>query len=319
MNERVNPTGEFGPSAAPGPVAVVVVNYNGYCDTAACLRSLRKLDYPDYRVVVVDNGSTDGSGSRLAEEFSWCEFVFNEDNEGFGGGCNSGIQFALSQGVDYVLLLNPDARVTDGALSELVSVERASGAGIVGAVIKQENGTIVNPVPSRYPDMLFYSGYRSNLPVAIESAGQYADTRWFETDRVEGAGVLFTDDLLRQREETRGRYLDDSLFMYCEEVELAMWCRRHDKTSVIATDAVIEHDSDASSTRPFQLYYLTRNRVLIAHRYLNTVESIAFDLLYVLTRVALAGRWVHNGATAVAKAVLHGLIDGYRGVRGQTR
>jgi hypothetical protein len=304
-----------------GSVGIVVVNWNGYDDTAACLASLREVDYPDYRVVVVDNGSTDGSGSRLADEFRWCEFVFNETNQGFGGGCNSGIEAALSAGCDYVLLLNPDARLEAGSLSELVAVERASGAGVVGATITHGDGegAAVNPAPSRFPDMLFYSGYRTNLPVDVDSAERYEDRRWFETDRVEGAGVLLASELLRERQRTVGYYLDDSLFMYCEEVELAMWCREHGRRSVIATEALVDHDSAASSSRSFQLYYLTRNRVLIAHRYFELGERLAFDALYPVTRLALAGRWVRRGRRATAMAVLRGLIDGYRHVDGRTR
>lgn len=299
-----------------GQIAVVIVNWNGYEDTAGCLAALADLDYPDYRVVVVDNGSTDGSGERLASEFGWCEFVFNERNRGFAGGCNAGIEAALAGGAEYVLLLNPDASIDGEALTELVTVQRASGAAVVGATITHGDG-VVNPVPSRYPDMLYYSGYRSSLPVG-DSPDAYACERWFDTDRVEGAGALLTADLLRERRETAGHYLDDSLFMYCEEVELGLWCRRHGVRSVVARGATVEHDTGASSSRAFQLYYLTRNRVLIAHRYLAGGERVAFDASYPAARLALAGRWLKRGDHAVARAVVRGLVDGYRGVDGRT-
>lgn len=304
--------------AAAGSVAIVIVNWNGYEETSTCLESLHEIDYQEYCVIVVDNGSTDGSGDRLAAEFDWCEFVFNETNEGFGGGCNAGIDAALSRGMDYVLLLNPDARIGDTTLSELVAVQRESSAAVVGATITHDDGTVINSTPSHYPDMLFYSGYRRNLPVGSESGDQYANERWFSTDRVEGAGVLITSELLQEREETVECFLDDSLFMYCEEVELAMWCHERDERSVIAVDAVVEHDSEASSSRPFQLYYLTRNRVLIAHRYLQDGERLAFDLLYLVTRLALAGRWLIRGEKAIATAIFDGLVDGYRHVEGRT-
>jgi hypothetical protein len=302
---------------AADQVAVVIVNWNGYEDTADCLGALSALDYPDYRVVVVDNGSTDGSGERLAGEFGWCEFVFNERNRGFAGGCNAGIEVALAGDAEYVLLLNPDASIDGEAVSELVAVQHESGAGIVGATIAHGNG-VVNPVPSRYPDMLYYSGYRSSLPVG-DSPDAYAKERWFDTDRVEGAGALLSSDLLHERRETVGHYLDDSLFMYCEEVELGLWCRRHGVRSVVAREGVVEHDTGASSSRAFQLYYLTRNRVLLAHRYLEGGTRLAFDASYPPTRLALAGRWLKRGDNTVARAAISGLVDGYRGVDGQTR
>jgi len=300
-------------------VAVVIVNWNGYQDTAECLTSLTALEYSNYEVIVVDNGSTDDSGKRLSADFPWAKFVFNDENRGFGGGCNAGIDVALSMGADYVLLLNPDARLNDNTLDELVAVQRETEAGVVGATITHPEGTTVNPNPVYYPDLFFYSGYRSHLPIALGSAQEHTDQCWFKTDRVEGAGVLLTSELLRERIETVGYYLDDSLFMYGEEVELAMWCRKHGETSVIATDAVIEHDSGASSSRAFQLYYLTRNRVIIAHRYLDGVERHAFDVLYPLTRGLIAVRLLTNSQRGITRSIGEGIVDGYRHVTGQTK
>lgn len=308
--------------ARDGPrqsVAIVVVNWNGYGETAACLSALEELDYPEYRVIVVDNGSTDGSGERLAAEFDWCEFIFNDDNRGFGGGCNPGIEAALSAGADYVLLLNNDARITGDAMSELVSVGRRSDAKVVGATLTHGDGTVVNPVPCRYPDMLYYSGYRTSLPLVSEPLVEDADARWFESARFEGAGVLVAGDLLRERREAVGYYLDDALFMYCEEIELAMWCRERGEPIVVATDAVVEHARGASSNRAFQLYYLTRNRVLVAHRYLRGAERAAFDVTYPTTRFALAVRWLRDGNPAISRAILEGLVDGYRHRRGRVK
>jgi len=306
-------------AVSSGSVAVVIVNWNGYQDTAECLTSLETLEYPEYEVVVVDNGSTDGSGKRLSADFPWATFVFNDENRGFGGGCNAGIDCALSIGADYVLLLNPDAKLSGTTLEELVAVQQETAAGVVGASITHPEGTIVNSSPVYHPDMFFYSGYRSNLPLVSGSARDDTDKRWFETDRVEGAGVLLTRDLLRARSETVGYYLDDSLFMYGEEVELAMWCRKHGETSVVATDAIIEHDSEASSSRAFQLYYLTRNRVIIAHRFLEGAERHAFDLLYPLTRGLIAARLLTNGQRGITRSIGEGIVDGYRHITGQTK
>lgn len=298
-------------------VGIVIVNWNNYEDTADCLNSIKNLSYTDYQVTVVDNGSTDGSGERLRREFEWCDFVINEHNRGFGGGCNSGIEHVLAKGVEFVLLLNNDAVVVSNTLDELVAAAAESGAPIVGASIQHGSGDLVNSSPSRYPDMLFYSGYRDNLPLDMLDE-DVRNESWWVTDRVEGGGVLIAGELLRERKRTLGYYLDDSLFMYCEEIELAMWCRKRDIDSVIANEAVIKHDTGASSSRAFQLYYLTRNRVLIAHQYLRGLSRLLFDLLYPTTRLLLAGRFLKQGQQEVAKATVDGLFDGYRGIDGKS-
>ncbi|WP_128226238.1 glycosyltransferase family 2 protein [Halobacteriaceae archaeon SHR40] len=299
-------------------VGIVIVNWNNYDDTARCLESLSELSYPSYQVVVVDNGSTDESGERLKKEFEWCDVVFNDTNEGFGGGCNTGIGYALANDVEFVLLLNNDAVVAPDTLDELVTVSTEANARVVGASITHGCSDVVNSSPSKYPDMFFYSGYRENLPVSYFPK-KSPDHRWWQTDRVEGGGVLLASDLLRERKETAGHYIDDSLFMYCEEIELAMWCRERDETAVIASDAHVKHDTDASSSRAFQLYYLTRNRVLVGDEHLRGAGRLLFESLYPVTRVLLAARFLWWGQRDVATAILRGLVDGYRGIEGQTR
>lgn len=293
-------------------VATVVVNWNNFRETADCVEALQSIDYPEYMTVIVDNGSTDGSGEQLDREFQdrdGVTIVFNDENLGFGGGVNAGIERALADGVEYVLLLNNDARLQPGAIRELVDVALESGAGVVGATILDGDGQPVNPTPNRYPDMFFYSGYRDRLPFVSDSPD--GDRRWFETDRVEGAGALLSAELLKDRKASAGYYLDQSLFMYCEEVELAMWCQENNHRAVIATEATITHAGGASSSRAFQLYYLTRNRVLIANQYLGKGPRQLFGPLYVGTRLLRSARYALYGRAGVARAILAGLVDGF--------
>ncbi|KPL19014.1 MAG: hypothetical protein AMJ93_13365, partial [Anaerolineae bacterium SM23_84] len=76
------------------PVCVVLLNWNDAENTLACLRSVYELDYPVLRVVVVDNGSTDGSDQAIREAFPQVELIANERNLGFAGGANVGLDYA---------------------------------------------------------------------------------------------------------------------------------------------------------------------------------------------------------------------------------
>lgn len=279
---------------------------------------MNDLEYPKYDVIVVDNGSTDGSGSRLEREFDWCEIILNEDNKGFAGGCNAGIRRALANDTDYVLVLNNDARIEQGFLHEIVSVAEDGPARIVGALIEDGDGEEVNGSPCRFPDLLYYSGYRESLP-GFPSASTERRGNWWMTDRVEGAGVLFSRQLLLDRKDSVGRFLDDSLFMYCEEVELAMWCREHEESMLITEDAIVRHDGGASSTRAFQLYYLTRNRILVAHDYLEGRNRVLFDITYLVWKLAFAGKYAVTGRYGIMKAILVGLCDGFNHASGKGR
>ncbi len=90
--------------------------------TRDCLLSLRKLDYPSFEIVLVDNGSEDGSPERLAAEFPEVRLLKNATNLGFPAGNNVAIRDALERNPDYLLLLNNDTLVAPDFLSKLVAV-----------------------------------------------------------------------------------------------------------------------------------------------------------------------------------------------------
>jgi len=115
-------------------VAVIVLNWNGWRDTLECLASLEKLDYPNYQVVVVDNGSTDGSEERIRDSYSNVSMLQTGANLGFAGGNNAGIEYALQHDAGYVWLLNNDTIVDPEALTELIAVaESDEKVGLVGS------------------------------------------------------------------------------------------------------------------------------------------------------------------------------------------
>lgn len=122
---------------ANGPtplVRVVVVNWNSAWFTARCLRSLLDTEWPADRleIVVVDNGSYDGSLEQLVHQFPDIRFVRNADNLGFAEGCNRAMRDL--DGVDHVALVNNDAEVEPGWLKPLVdALERDPGAGAAAA------------------------------------------------------------------------------------------------------------------------------------------------------------------------------------------
>jgi GT2 family glycosyltransferase len=117
-------------------VSIVSLNLNGYRDTRDCLESLQQVQYPNFDVIVVDNGSSDDSSARLQEEFPEAKLLRSQENLGFSGGNNLGIEHALDNGADYVLLLNNDTVVDPNFLSYLVQVgESEPRIGILGPKI----------------------------------------------------------------------------------------------------------------------------------------------------------------------------------------
>lgn len=115
-------------------VGVVVLNYRGVADTIACIESLGKLEAPA-RVVVVDNGSGDGSAEQLAS-IADIELIANVTNLGFAAGNNVAIERLLDDGVEFVWLLNNDTVVEPSTLGALLAVADSDPrAGAVGSVL----------------------------------------------------------------------------------------------------------------------------------------------------------------------------------------
>ena len=104
------------PKGSPLKVSVVVPNWNGMRFVGMCLDSLAKLDFEDYEVIVVDNGSADGSREMIEEQYPDVKLLKLPDNMGFAIACNEGIK---ASNAEYIVLLNNDIEVTPDWLREL--------------------------------------------------------------------------------------------------------------------------------------------------------------------------------------------------------
>ena len=106
-------------------VAIILVNYNGFEDTVACIQSLEKIDYPNYQIYVVDNGSDQHPTEQQMAALEGTIYIALKDNLGFSGGNNIGIRRAMEDSCEYFLLLNNDTIVTPDFLTHLVATAQA--------------------------------------------------------------------------------------------------------------------------------------------------------------------------------------------------
>lgn len=257
------------PEPAEWPlVYIVVLNWNQCEMTLECLASLAELDYPHYEVVVVDNGSRDGSPSVIHERFPEARVIENSENLGFVEGNNVGIRRALQQGADYVLLLNNDTVVDPQMLTALISVaESDTQIGIVGPLIYyyDQPETIWNA-----GNMVDWRAGESRPSCVDEQDGDVLTS--YEVDYVAGCALC----IKRQVIERIG-LMDPRCFFYCEDTD---WCLRgwaEGYRVVVVLQACIWHRVSATIgyDSPAATYYMTRNEFLLLWKNLRGVKRIA--------------------------------------------
>jgi GT2 family glycosyltransferase len=293
-------------------LSIIIINWNGWEDTLKCLGSLSASSYSDFSVTVVDNGSTDGSFMMLKKRkdgFSFpVKLIKSSVNTGFTGGCNIAAREALKGGFRYIFLLNNDASLHPDALSHLLEVSKSSGAAIVGATVVDEDGQVLY-AGSRWPHQLF-------------GMGKIRDRQksWWPSSDAQGCAILIRMDAVRERIDQCGEFLDSSLFMYTEETDFCRYALSKGHRIVISRDAVVRHEPAKISGgrgNPFSYYYLTRNRIYLAQRWLGLRWRMLFHLYYIPSRLIIQSAGYLKGRSGTLKAVMSGMADGYRGVKGE--
>ena len=237
-------------------VWVIIVNWNNLSDLQECLSSLEKVDYSNFFVLVVDNGSTDGSARYLHEQ-TGIDCLFLSTNEGFVGGNNQGIEYAVKQDADFVLLLNNDTIVDPSFISQLINeVQHNPEVGIAGPLIcYASDSTVVWSAGGRIDKI---RGETSMVGIG-EDRKNYDLKQPYQVDFVTGCAML----VRRQVIEDIG-LLDTRFFAYYEETEYCYRASKKGWKCLIVPSALIWHkiSPEVRASSESVHYYMTRNRLL---------------------------------------------------------
>lgn len=295
---------------------IIIVNYRTAELVSDCLSSLESEvdDLGGGRVVVVDNDSGDSSVDELATLIahegwdSWAEVSAMDRNGGFAFGNNAGIKIALASNEkpDYILLLNPDTVVRNGAIKHLVDfLESHPNAGIAGSSIENTNGEVEVSAHS-FPSPLSELEGSARLGLITRLFSRYVvsppiQCNAHECDWISGASFLFR----REVYETIGQ-MDDSFFLYFEEVDFCQRAKNKGWSTWFVPESRVVHLEGAatgiSSTvkrRP-SYWYNSRRRYLVKHY--GVSGWLVADLLWLIGRLSyLFRRFLQLGAQGANK------------------
>jgi hypothetical protein len=228
-------------------LAVVIVTYNSGREIGACLAALAEArPAVDHEIVVVDNASTDDTVARVRHDWPAVRLVDAGANLGFAAGCNIGIR---QTGGALVLLLNPDTRVTPGAIDRLaLALFERPDAAIAGPRIVDGSGRAelsFGPMISPLGDLrqkLLLAAHHRGVPFVVRRVERM--TRQPRTvDWVTGACLM-----IRRRDLEAVGLLDERYFLYAEDVDLCAAVRAAGRAVLFVPDAEVVHLRGRSAT-----------------------------------------------------------------------
>lgn len=287
-------------------VVTVIPNWNLKADLGECLDSLSRVTYSPHRVVVVDNGSTDGSPDFVTARYPWAHLIVLPQNRGYAAALNAGIVHALALGANYILVLNNDAVVEEEALTRLVDVLAADETiGLAAPKVLYYD----------HPERIFGLGDRAYrwLPVPLGFGYKWRDRPRFagimEFDYVTGCAMLIHAHVFQDV-----GLFDTGFFMYYEDADFCRRVRERGYRIVCVGDAIVYHKASLSAgkDKAFTRRIRARNRVRFYRRYRHGPHPLLTYLLLGVVALWRSAIDLLRGRGQLVKPYLQGLLEGWR-------
>jgi GT2 family glycosyltransferase len=294
---------------APTPlVYVVTLTWNQRDDTLSCLESLGQMSYPNFRIILVDNASTDDTVAVVRRRFAEVEVMANPTNLGFSGGFNEGIGRALELGAAYILVINNDTYVARNMLDELVAHGLRYGVGMLAPKIYFADE------PTRIWSV---GGQRSwwNLEMIATGDGQMDAGQWespLERDYLVGCALLLSRSLLEQV-----GLFDAATFspIYYEDSDLCVRARLAGQRLLLVPSAHMWHkvaSSGGGFDSPRQRYLMARHSVRFFRKHVRGWRWLVVIPFRLGSALKTTWRLIRTGRYNAIAAHWRGLRDGFR-------
>ena len=287
-------------------VVVVIANWNLRKDLLECLGSLYETEYPNMRVIVVDNNSSDDSVEAVARAFPQAQLIARSDNGGYAAALNDGIRAGAVFDPDFFLILNNDTLVPRDTLRKLVDV-----------LLSDPRAAIAAPkiIYHDHPERIFSLGDHIYpwlpLPVRVgrKAYDRPAYSKTQEYDYLFGCALLMRTESLKQV-----GLFDTSFFMYYEDADICRRMRDSGWKNIRVGSAVISHKASMSSKLvPDQMVYLrARNRSWFYRRYRHGPSRAATFLALLFGSIKTILTYFFTGKRLIIQPYVSGALDGLR-------
>jgi GT2 family glycosyltransferase len=295
-------------------VGIIILNWNGKEHTIECLESLQKITYPNFEIILVDNGSTDGSVEHFKKNFHDIYIIENKINLGFAEGNNIGIKYALGRGADYVLLLNNDTIVDRDFLTELVKIgESDPDIGIVGPMIYSYDHPRI--IQSAGMDVKKITG--NSVIIGCDEYDHH-QFKLSEKNFISGCAIL-----IRRNVINKIGGLDPAYFAYWEDTDLCFRAKKNNFKIYFTPDSRIWHKGSASMggyLNEKAYYFYVRNSTYYFYKNYSYAEFVC-HMAYKLTffTIRLLGYSIYNKRYDLIRSHFQGLRDSFKIIKNPGR
>lgn len=295
-------------------VVVGTLTWNQKDDVLECLRSLLQLNYPNYEIVVVDNGSTDGTAEAIREQFPQVHVVRNKENLGCAEGVNGEIRYALAAGADYLFIIANDAVVEPSTLTELVRVAgKDPKIGIVSPKVYYYGGSGKRIWFARGAQFDWWRGRFYGFVQNVEDGGGFDQEE--EADFFPGGFSLVRVEAIK-----KAGLLDPAYFIYFDDSDWSFRIRKTGFEGRYAPRARAWHKPSSAlgmETESFY-YYRTRNRFFFVKKYapFPVFAGFLFFFFFEFVTNTLPTLYLSHQKPQIRAAFL-GILDFFRGRMGR--
>jgi len=259
-------------------VYIIILNFNSIDETINCLESLSKITYNNYKIVVVDNASSDNSIKKL-ETIHYIKLIKNIRNSGYAIGNNLGIRYALEHGADFICVLNNDVETEKSFLEPLISYLASHiDVGAVGPCIfdfKHKN--IVQAFGAK---INFYRGL---------ALGRYKGKNIKEIhESITNVDYLGGACFVCKREVfDKLGLIPENYFLFYEETEFCVKMKKIGYKITCIKESKVYHKGSATISKfgGLSYYFLNRNRIVFMRRNASFVQKIIFPVYLIVETI----------------------------------
>jgi GT2 family glycosyltransferase len=294
-------------------VAIILLNWNSYEHTANCINSLSLCVSESFDIVVVDNGSQDGSLQKLQKQFPLVFFLPQDKNLGFAGGNNRGFEFVLTRSYEYVMMLNNDVFVEPEFLFHLVNFMdfHQEVAAVQPKIFFNRDRSIVWNGGSRYASFFGWT-YSSNY---MQKQGS-VQKKIHEVDWITGCAMFMRTSVLKEV-----GFLNEDFFFFYEDVDLSFRMKEAGYKLIFHPDSIVYHIVGASHTaqtkgpegyaNPVVHYMNIRNHFWLLRTWTKWYEWPTAIIVYLVYIISFMIYFIIRFRWKKLCAVCQGIYDGF--------